>query len=150
MKLDIKEGLQSVAHRVIVGGEDNIPSSISDDDKVLFTEFLKTEDDVKVLTRLNSSISLVRLKEDQEKMRVAGAKVRAALPKEATDLGVHGSQENTYAFIEGVLLAGYQFNKYFGDKEKRDNKLTNLLVEEGFEASALEELINHQFWIKFL
>jgi len=151
MKLDIKDGLQSVAHRVIVAGENNFPSSISDDDKVLFSEFLKTEDDVKVLSRLNSSITLVRLKDDQEKMRVAGAKVRAALPKDATDLGVHGSQENTYAFIEGVLLAGYQFNKYFGDKEKRDNKLTNLLVGEGFEASALEELINISkavFWAR--
>ena len=151
MKLDIKEGLQSAAHRVIVGAENDIPTSISEDDKVLFSEFLKTEDEVRILSRLNSSIALVKLDDDKEKMRVAGAKVRAALPKEATDLAIHGAQENTYSLIEGVLLSGYQFNKYFGDKEKRDHKLTNLLVEEGFGADALEELLNISkavFWAR--
>ena len=151
MKLDIKEGLQSASHRIIVGSENDIPKSISEDDQALFLEFLKTEEDIKILSGLKSSIALVKLNEDQEKMRIAGANVRAAIPKGATDLAIHGSQKNTFSLIEGVLLSGYQFNKYFGDKEKRDSKLTNLLVEEGFGEEALEELLNISkavFWAR--
>ena len=142
MKLEGKGGLQSVANRVIIGSADNISGSVSASDKQLFTRFLESEDDVKIISDLDGSLALVKFNENPEKMRAAGAKVRAALSKEVKDFAIQGEQAASYDFLEGFILAGYQFNKYFGDKEKRANKLENILVEESFDPEALNELLN--------
>ncbi len=142
MKLDTKGGLDSAAHRVIIGAEGNIPVSVPKDDQKRFDDFLQGKEDVRVLSKLKTSLSLVKRVDDEEKMRVAGAKIRASLPKEARELAVYGKQEDVYSFLEGFLLSAYQFNKYFGNKEERDYKLDHLLVEDGFEEAAMEELLN--------
>lgn len=39
-------------------------------------------------------------------------------------------KELTLAFIEGMMLAGYQFLKYFGDKKKKENSLKEIVVHD--------------------
>jgi leucyl aminopeptidase len=142
MQLTTNNKLLEGAHRVIIGSSENIPDSISADDKQMFISFLETEDEFKVLTRLNSSIALVKLNDNKEKMRVAGSKIRSALGKEVSGLSVHGSDQESFDFLEGFLLSNYQFNKYFKDKEKRDNKLAEINLEENFSKEKIQELLN--------
>lgn len=129
-------------NRVIVGSIGNIPTTISSEDKALFTSFLELDDEVKVIAELKSIVVLVKANDNEEKMRVAGSKVRAALDKEATAITIHGSKEMTFSLVEGLMLSNYQFNKYFSDAEKRTNKLDAIAVDDSYAESDVEELVN--------
>ena len=132
----------SALNRVIVGSEGSIPNTISSEDKALFNAFLKLEDEMKVLVELNSIIVLVKANVDEEKMRVAGSKIRAALDKEASSITIHGSKESTFSLVEGLMLSNYQFTKYFADAEKRANKLDSIAVDDSYTESDVKELVD--------
>ncbi len=132
----------SALNRVIVGSEGSIPNTISSEDMALFNAFLKLEDEMKVLVELNSIIVLVKANVDEEKMRVAGSKIRAALDKEASSITIHGSKESTFSLVEGLMLSNYQFTKYFADAEKRVNKLDSIAVDDSYTESDVKELVD--------
>lgn len=140
MKLDAKSGLQSVANRVIAGDKKRISKQLSKEDRKTFEDFLKSEDDFRVYRDSVGMLLCVRILEDAEKMRVAGAKIRESLPKDVEQLALFGDEAALTPVLEGLLLASYQFNKYFSDAGKRNWKLNALLVEEEFSARAMEEL----------
>ena len=142
MKLSESKTLNNSPYRVIIGDSKNIPSSISAEDKKLFTAFLKKKDDFKVVSQLDSSIFLVRFDKDAEKNRVVGSKIRQALAKEVKEISFLGDKKHAYDLLEGFLLASYQFLKYFKDAEKKEYKLENLLVEDSFGDDAINELFD--------
>ena len=142
MKLSESKTLNNSPYRVIIGDSKNIPSSISAEDKKLFTAFLKQKDDFKIVSQLDSSIFLVKFNKDAEKNRVVGSKIRQALAKEVKEISFLGNKKYAYDLLEGFLLASYQFLKYFKDAEKKEYKLENLLVEDSFGDDAINELFD--------
>lgn len=151
MKLDAKSGLQSVAHRVIVGDKKYPSKGLSELDKKQFDAFLATEDDFKVFATPEDSLLCIRTKDNAEKMRTAGAKIRQNLPKEVESLALFGAEDQVALVLEGLLLASYQFIHYFSDAEKRAWKLENILVEETFPEDRMLELLHIQkavFWAR--
>lgn len=142
MQLINKISEEYIANRIIIGSERNIPATLSIEDKELFSEFLLLDEEVKVLSSLDSIIALVSVNSDNERMRVVGSKVRSILNKETEAITVHGRSQDCFSFIEGLMLSNYQFNKYFSDAEKRTNKLKSISVDHSFLPSDLEELVN--------
>jgi leucyl aminopeptidase len=142
MQLINKINEEYIENRVIIGSEGNVPNTLSKEDKELFAQFLKLDQDVKVMNNLNSITAFIKINSDAEKMRVAGSKVRGVLDKEAESIAVYGTRDAAFFFIEGFMLSNYQFNKYFSDAEKRTNKLTSIIVDDSFKLSDIEELVN--------
>tara|TARA_R110002072_G_scaffold232309_2_gene389722 strand:- start:21674 stop:23065 length:1392 start_codon:yes stop_codon:yes gene_type:complete len=142
MKLSESKTLKNSPYRVIIGDAKNIPSSISATDKKLFSAFLKKDSDFKVINELESSIFLVKYNKDAEKNRVSGAKIREVLNKDVKEIAFLGDKKYTFDLLEGFLLSSYQFLKYFKDKEKKEYKLKNLLVEDSFGDKAIGELFD--------
>ena len=142
MKLQESKQLNNANYRVIVGNNKNIPASISSDDAKLFNQFLEKEHDFTAITSLDGAVFLVRLKNEAEKNRIAGAKIREQLDKSVEEIAFLGNDDSTYDLLEGFLLASYQFNKYFKDEEKREYQLENILVEESFGEENIEELFD--------
>ena len=142
MKLTESNTLNSTNYRVIIGNTDNIPSSISTEDKKLFNAFLAMDEDFKTVSSLDSDIFLVKLNSDAEKNRIAGAKIRQSLNKNVEEIAFLGSRETTFDLLEGFLLASYQFLKYFKDEEEKEYKLETLLVEDSFGDDAIDELFD--------
>lgn len=141
MKLHSDAGFEDANYQIIIGSEKNIPDSINEANLELFEKFLKSDKDFKCIEGIDRSLFLIREKE-AEQLRMSGAKVRAQLDKEAEIIAVHGQGALVYHVIEGFLLAGYQFLKYFKDSETRRNKLEAILVADDFSQDSLKELIN--------
>lgn len=142
MQLINKINEKHIANRVIVGSKGNIPAALSAEDKELFSAFLAMEDEVKIVSSLDSIIALVKFNDDKEKMRVAGSKIRTALHKDAEIVAIYGEKEMTFSLVEGLMLSNYQFNKYFSDAAKRTNKLKSICVDDSYSPADVEELVN--------
>ena len=79
-----------------------------------------------------------------EDVRRMGGKVTALLNgekvKSATVDNLVLGTDAYAAYVEGGVLANYQFNKY--KKEKNQNSLTNLSIKGGLSAETLNEIVN--------
>ena len=142
MKLTAESKLNNADYRVIIGSSNNIPSSISNDDRELFTAFLELDEEFKMISTLNSTIFLIKKNDVTEKNRASGAKIRQNLNVDIKEIAFLGSKESTYHLLEGFLLSSYQFLKYFKDTEKRQYKMESILVDDSFGDDAIEELFN--------
>ena len=142
MKLTESNTLNTCKHRVIIGNSKNVSSTLTGEDKSLFDVFLQQEEDFKEVSSLSGSVFLVKLNQDAEKNRVAGAKVRQLLNKEIEEIAFLGGADLVYDLLEGFLLSSYQFLKYFKDADKKEFKLENLLVEDAFGDDLIEELFD--------
>lgn len=151
MKLDAKSGLQSASYRVIAGEKKQLPKSISKEDKKSMEAFLETEDDFQIYQSPGEALICVRVKENAEKMRAAGAKIRQVLPREVDTLAVFGKEEVVALLLEGLMLGSYQFLHYLSEGDKKKWQLENILVEDSFSEDKLEELQHMQdcvFWAR--
>ena len=151
MKLDAKSGLQSASYRVIVGEKKQLSKSISKEDKKTMEAFLESSEDFQIFQRPNEALICIRTKEDAEKMRAAGAKIRSVLPREVDAVAVFGKEEQVALVLEGLMLASYQFLRYLSEGDKKQWKLENILVEENFSETHLGELLHMQtcvFWAR--
>ncbi len=128
MQLSKNNASTSCDYRVLIGNEISLIDSISSDDQSLLENFLKLDKDSADVKSLDSSILLVKSNKNKEKMRKAGAAFRTSLDKDVKKIGVNGSEEDLYPFIEGFMLASYQFIKYFKDRAKKAFKLTDIYV----------------------
>ncbi len=66
-------------------------------------------------------------------------------------ISVCAHENESFDILEGFMLASYQFNKYFGDREEKAYELEEVFVNENIETSKLEELKNIQkavFWAR--
>ena len=140
MKLIVKENIESHNYKLILGDEKQLPSSLSSDEIELFRAFLATAEDFKMISSLNSATFLIKSKDDREKMRAAGAKVRANLDRKVSEIAIHGEEAYLYDVIEGVLLSNYQFNRYFKDKADKANLLESIFVTSVADSAKLTEL----------
>ena len=129
-------------NRIIVGSEAKEPNGLNDADKALFAKFLKGEKEVATSTDFENTTVFVKHEDNAEKMRVRGSKARAAIEKETSTIAIIGSKDACFDLTEGLLLSNYQFNKYFKDKDKKDNKLAEIIVDSSFSDGDGEELIN--------
>jgi len=142
MNISIIDQSKDVKHCVVIGSNEKgfNHSEIVSESK--FKKFLELEKDVFFLEQLESGAFLVSDNDDAEKMRRFGAKVRNQLDRKVETIAVYGGGKSAFYFLEGFLLANYQFNKYFTDREKRDNLLNTVYVEDIFGQEHIEAL-NH-------
>lgn len=151
MKLDAKSGLQLASYRVVAGEKKQLSKTLSKDDKRTMEAFLESDEDFQVYQRPGEALICIRSKDNAEKMRAAGAKIREVLPREVETLAVFGMEEQVALLLEGLLLGSYQFLRYLTEGEKKKWKLENILVEESFSEARLSELLHMQscvFWVR--
>ena len=128
--------------RIVVGSEAEKPKGMQHFELGLFETFLKGEKDVASTTDLDAVTVFVKYDSDAEKMRVRGAKACAEFDKDVDTIEILGTNDMCFDFIEGFLLSNYQFNKYFKDREKRDSKLVNLVLDASFSDDECNELLS--------
>jgi len=75
-------------------------------------------------------------------MRTHGATFRSRLDKKVMEIAVAGDPSAVYYFLEGFLLASYQFLPYLKDAEEKVYQLENIIVDERFGEDKILELIN--------
>jgi len=108
-------------NRVILVSEDINTSVYSEHEKELIQRFMKQEESTVVVSDMTTTIVLVEVDADGEKMRNFGADVRGKIGKEVKTIAISGLEQSTVPFVEGLLLANYQFLKYF-KQDSRDKK----------------------------
>ncbi len=140
--MDISITLDSAVtpNRVLLGTAEQAPANLSSEDTRLWESFLKKDKDSFELKDWNGIVLLVRLKEDAEWIRNQGATFRDKLDPDAEAMSVFGSSDATFDFLEGFLLASYQFDKYL--KEKKSFALNSVHCTQGFSQQKADEL-NH-------
>ena len=139
MNLIIKEQIDTCNFKVIIGDSNSLPDSLNNDEIALFNAFLETEDDFKIISDLSSTTYLIKSNSDKEKIRIAGAKVRSNLDRKVEEIAVHANEIFLYDFIEGLLLANYQFIRYFKSPEDKENTLHSIFVAQA-DKTKLDEL----------
>lgn len=142
MKITNNNQFEGLKNRVIIAGDTLDQSFISEADKILLERFNAQKDDLSKVTDLDSVTILVKRKEDPEKMRMLGAKVRTELSKDVEELAVLGDAESSYLLTEGLLLANYQFLKYLKDRDEKVNKLHTIHLSGNLSNASCEELIH--------
>jgi leucyl aminopeptidase len=148
MKISNSNSLSQASYKVvIVEGEESIEGVSAD----VVREFINGKEDFVQLSNLSASTFLVKNNVQSETNRKSGAKVRALLPKKVSEIAFIGNEIATYDFLEGFLLASYQFNKYFKDSTEKEYRLISVLVSESFPKDKVAELENIQkavFWAR--
>lgn len=135
MKITAKDGLERISHSAIILSKENqdgandpvLADYLGDKDKV----FIEGKDEFKMIA--GSS-------ENAEKLRKLGAEFRKRLDREVKQVAIIGANHDCYFFLEGFLLASYQFLKYFKDKEKRAFLLEEIFVSNEFPQDQIDEL----------
>lgn len=140
MNLIIKESIESIKFKVIIGDSEHKPTTLTDDEFKLFKAFLATDQDFKEISSMEGATFLIKSKSDREKMRAAGAKVRASLDRKVEEVAIQGNEAFLYDVIEGMLLSNYQFNRYFKNKEEKANLLQSIFVTPVANQAKLDEL----------
>lgn len=139
MKITNNGAFDGCKHRVILVSENGqTEGTPTPEEQVLIERFLVSEEDWAMSTNLESTVVLVKVKEDDEKMRLAGAKTRGSLPVKMTSIEVLGAAEFAFPFSEGLLLSNYQFLKYLKEKEKKANALEEVRVASLSDAQCVE------------
>ena len=111
------------------------------EDIVLFhKKFQKSDDKFDFIKGLNDSTYFVKGDQQAEELRVVGAKIIAQLSKEAKSLTLIGSASDQLFIAEGMILASYQFIKYFKDADKKKLNLESICLSKDVSAKKLAEL----------
>lgn len=144
MDIKNKGNWNNCDYRVILVAENIDTISFSNHEKELLKRFETQEDDVVLVTDLSSTVVYVKVSKENEKMRMHGATVRGKLPSTVKELAISGSEEAIVPFTEGLLLANYQFLKYFKeeDRNKKSNQLEVIELSGKVSSEACEELLN--------
>lgn len=139
------------AHQIYLVSEKTNTDSFSSDVQSQIEQFLKGEDNFFCSTQFDSKTIFVKIDDDKNKMRKAGASARKALGSKVETVSIPTDTSSLFFFLEGFLLSDYQFLKYFKEetKEKKQSKLQSIEVLESFGAEERNELLNIQkavFW----
>lgn len=129
-------------HRVYITPNAGDIHGVSDEVMELVREFLALNKDTQFVEGMDSLEFFVKESTNAETMRKHGATFRARLDKKVTEIAVSGDPEVVYHFVEGFLLASYQFLDYLKDKEEKCYRLENIIVDERFADERVLELIN--------
>jgi leucyl aminopeptidase len=115
---------------------------ISSEDAEAVYNFIQLDKDAQFVEGMDSLEMFVKESDNAEKMRKHGAAFRGRLDKKVMEIAVAGDPEAVYYFLEGFLLASYQFLPYFKDAEEKAYQLENIIVDERFGEDKILELIN--------
>ena len=142
MKIINNGNFGGCSNRIIVGSKAEKPTGLNEADNLLFEKFIKGGEDVATNTDFENTTVFIKHEDNAEKMRTRGAKARGVFKTETAQIAVLGSKETCFDMLEGLLLSNYQFNKYFKDKEKKDNKLVEVVVDASFCTEDCDEVGN--------
>ncbi|MCR9170894.1 MAG: leucyl aminopeptidase [bacterium] len=142
MKINNQGNFENVKNRVIIVSEGMDDSGFSENEKVWISRFQKQDKDLVSVNDLDAEVILVKRKDSAEKMRMLGASVRSTVSKDVASIAISGGAEDSFHLSEGLLLANYQFLKYFKKetREKKENKLNTLELSSEVSNAACEEL----------
>ncbi len=142
MQVQKSEDQSSCNHRVYITDTKAEIHGISKESKDSVEAFLKLDKETQFVESMSSLEFFVKESEKNEAMRKHGAAFRARLDRKVAEIAVAGNPDAVYYFLEGFLLASYQFLDYFKDKEEKVNLLENIIVDERFSDEKVMELIN--------
>ncbi|GAB5417471.1 MAG: hypothetical protein Crog3KO_25050 [Crocinitomicaceae bacterium] len=144
MKIKNEGTWNSCTNRVIVVAENMDVTAFSDREQELIKRFQEQDKELVKITDFETNLIFVKQNSEAEKMRMQGAAVRSAVDTEVTEIAIKGDASSVVPLTEGLLLANYQFLKYFKkeDREKKTNKLTSIELESSVSAESCEELLS--------
>lgn len=153
MKINNEGNWKDCNQQVIVVSDTMDLSIFGDREKELIERFRKHEEDVVKVTDFETTLLLVKSNSDAEKMRMHGAKVREGFHVDVEVIAVAGEPSAVIPLTEGLLLANYQFLKYFNEEErkKKTNRLTVIeLGKDVTDAVCLELVHTYQAvsWVR--
>lgn len=126
---------------VLVGKKTELPTAIPALVKAEYDAFAKDPfDEVHQLRIENKWYVFVKPQTDNEKLRIAGFKVRALLPKSVKSMYLAGSKNDAFYFAEGFGLSSYQFLHYRKEVDKERFQLTDVDIQAKLGDAKLNEL----------
>ncbi len=128
-------------HLVIIANQIN-SNELPNEYAELVKKFNAKEDDFDYLKSDDNFVFLVKQKDDAEKNRVLGSKIRTLLPREAKSIFILGDETTQLLIAEGLALSNYQFIQFFKEKEKKENLLNEILVVGNSNETAIQKLNN--------
>lgn len=128
-------------HLVIIANQIN-SNELPNEYAELVKKFNAKEDDFDYLKSDDNFVFLVKQKDDAEKNRVLGSKIRTLLPREAKSIFILGDETTQLLIAEGLALSNYQFIQFFKEKEKKENLLNKILVVGNSNETAIQKLNN--------
>ena len=138
MNITFHRGQTEPGNKVLIGSEEYL--YFSNDSQEEFEAFLELDRDTKEIKTFDSCSLFVRSKGKEEWMRKQGAAYRSMLNKDAESMQVIGTPDDCQLFLEGFLLASYQFDKYL--TEKKEYALKDIHVDEDFSTESEKELLS--------
>ena len=123
MNITFHRGQTEPGNKVLIGSEEYL--YFSNDSQEEFEAFLELDRDTKEIKTFDSCSLFVRSKGKEEWMRKQGAAYRSMLNKDAESMQVIGTPDDCQLFLEGFLLASYQFDKY--SPKKRNTRLKTFM-----------------------
>ena len=152
MKLQITQTIDNAANIAFITDDiQKIKGSLSQEYFDFFKKNFQSEN-LQYIKTPSGYCAVIRLQSSNlEKSRAQG-KALFDLFKDEEEMVLYGmDKEHLMAFLEGMLLSGYQFLKYFKDAEKKKNKLQAIQVQGSVSAqdlTALEQLVDAVFWAR--
>lgn len=110
-------------------------------------------EDVQTLKIGGKYYFFLKPQDSDELYRIAGFKIRAALPKTSKSVLIHGGKANSLCVAEGLTLSNYQFLRYRKDAGKEKNELEQIDFSAKIAEAPLKELsatIKAVFWARDL
>jgi leucyl aminopeptidase len=104
--------------------------------------FIESKEDFDYIKLGTKNIFFVRDNQNEEKLRIAGHKIRTILAKEATSIAIVGKKDQALFIAEGLALSNYQFLRYFKDAETKKYALSQIGVYGKFEEKQILKLNN--------
>ncbi|XOV65916.1 MAG: M17 family metallopeptidase [Fluviicola sp.] len=144
MKIKNQGNWEEVKNRIIIVSEGMDVAPFSDYEKTLISRFQEQKKEVVSVNDLDAHLILVKSNEKDEKMRMHGASVRSTLNTDVEEVAIAGTSDESFHLAEGLLLANYQFLKYFKEesKKKKTNQLQTLELSAAVSNEACQELLH--------
>lgn len=144
MKINNQGKWEGIQNRVIIVSEGMNTSEYDASEQDLIARFQEQDKELVKVTDLRSNLVLVKSNADAEKMRMHGATVRSSLETTVESVAIAGEAEQSVYLAEGLLLANYQFIKYFKeeDRKKKANKLDSIELGNKVSQANCDELLH--------
>jgi leucyl aminopeptidase len=140
VEFDQQECLVVLAGKTAAKQPDSQPKLPGSVQKELDTFNKNEEEPFRHLSLGGKHYFFVQFEKDAEKYRIAGHKVRAALPKTVKSILISGNKDTSFYFAEGFALSNYQFLKYRKEAEKEKFALSQIDFSEKISKDAIQEL----------
>lgn len=142
MQVQKSEDQSMCNHRVFITDTESEIYGISSESAEAVYNFIELDKETQFVEGMDSLEMFIKESENAETMRKHGATFRSRLDRAVMEIAVSGNPESVYAFLEGFLLASYQFIGYFKDRDEKIFLLENIVVDERFGDDKVMELIN--------